>query len=1068
LILSSWGTEQSDPADRQRSQNGSSLLPHRERQFYQAAEERSLKGKGRRKKGIAGEVWYISRLQPSDEPVQGVPMGRSVWIWSLCLLCLAADARAQYFGRNKVQYDRDDVRVLSTEHFDLYYPADASSAALAAGRLAERWYARLSKTLEHSLSGRQPIILYTSHRTFEQTNVYGGLIDENTGGFTESRKRRIVVPFAASLADTDHVLGHEIVHAFQYDMASRYRTGLDVPLWFIEGMAEYLTLGPDDPLTAMWMRAAAQSEELPSIKQLASPRYFPYRWGAALWSHLIDRFGPDLPAKALRAKRDVSRRLLQTTGETLTALTTSWHDALRQQYGEVPANSSSGGVRPLISSVHGVGRLNLAASLSPDGRRLIFLSERDQFSIDLFLADASTGAVIRKLITTAGSGDFESLQYLHSAGAWDATGEKFALATIRGGRPALTILDVDDDSGADEIALPQLDEAYSPTWAPDGRSVAFSGMKGGFTDLFVVDSATRTLRQLTNDQYADLQPAWSPDGRTLAFTTDRFSTDLTRLRCGSYRLALLDVDSQEIDMAPAVHGANQLDPAWSPDGSSLYFVADPGDVSNVFRLSRSDSRIYQVTHVGTGVSGVTKLSPALSVASRSGTMAFSVFRRDGYEIHTVSSASALAGTLIEPIGASATLADASEDNEIDPVLQLPNVPDPGATRFERKRYQPKLTLEAVGSPYFSAGGGAFGSYVQGGASFLFGDLLGDKQMLTALHLNSRLDESAFGVLYVDRASRWTWGLTGEQSPEIRVTSTSLRVGSSEESTVTRDRERRLWTHRQGGAFVAYPLSRTQRIELSGGVRQIAFDRETRTEVFSSKTGRLLEEHTRALPSDPAVAFAEAGVALVGDRAVFGATGPLLGSRYRFQVSPAFGGLHYTTVLADYRHYVMPIRPYTIAVRLLHSGRYGGDSDDLRLRETFLGSSSLVRGYGVGTVARSECRDGTGDCPALNSLLGTGLLVAKLELRVPLLSAFSSRIRYGVLPMDAFVFADAGTTWGGNQHPFGPLDDGRAVVRSVGAGVRVNAMGLVLEVGTIRPLDLHRAGWSFAFNLRPGF
>ena len=63
-------------------------------------------------------------------------------------------------------------------------------------------------------------MLYGSHRRFEQTNVYGGLIEESTGGFTDSRKRRIVLPFAASLADTDHVLGHEIVHAFQFDIAA--------------------------------------------------------------------------------------------------------------------------------------------------------------------------------------------------------------------------------------------------------------------------------------------------------------------------------------------------------------------------------------------------------------------------------------------------------------------------------------------------------------------------------------------------------------------------------------------------------------------------------------------------------------------------------------------------------------------------------------------------------------------------------------------------------------------------------------------------------------------------------
>src|SRR3954464_12630987 len=105
------------------------------------------------------------------------------------LLCFSSNAGAQYFGRNKAHYDRQDVRVLATEHFDLYYSQEEMTAALTAGRLAERWYGRLSKVLQHELRGRQPLILYGSHRSFEQTNVWSGVIDESTGGFTESRKR---------------------------------------------------------------------------------------------------------------------------------------------------------------------------------------------------------------------------------------------------------------------------------------------------------------------------------------------------------------------------------------------------------------------------------------------------------------------------------------------------------------------------------------------------------------------------------------------------------------------------------------------------------------------------------------------------------------------------------------------------------------------------------------------------------------------------------------------------------------------------------------------------------------
>ena len=994
-------------------------------------------------------------------------MGRSCLvplIGAVLLLCASPNAHAQYFGRNKVQYDRDEVRVLSTGHFDVYYARDDAAAALSVGRLAERWHRRLSRVLEHSLTGRQPLILYGSHRRFEQTNVLSGLIDENTGGFTESRKRRIVIPFAATLAETDHVLGHEIVHAFQYDIAAHAKAPLAVPLWFVEGMAEYLSVGPGDPLTAMWMRDAVRSGKLPSIDGLSNRRLFPYRWGAALWTFLADRYGADLPARALRARKSVKRRLEQTTGRTLDALTREWHESLRAAYRADAAEASAAGSAALISSRRGGGRLNLAAAISPDGSRMIFLSERDQFSIDLFLADAADGRVLRKLITTAANADFESLQYLHSSGAWDPAGRRFALATIRSGRPAITILDVDADSPPREVRLDGLDEVYSPTWAPDGSALAFAALTGGATDLFTVDLATESVERLTNDQFSDLQPAWSPDGRSIAFTTDRFTTDLTMLRFGAYRIGVIDRATRLVTMWPASAAADQVDPAWSSDGASLYFISARDGIPNIFRSRRADGRLYQITDVSTGVSGVTRLSPALSVASDTGALAYSLYRDSAYEIHTLRDPAALAGAPVDPSMPVAAAARVEDPDTIDPVPQLPLPAKP----FVESGYRPRLSLEAVGSPYFSAGGGSFGNYVQGGASLLFGDLLGDRQLLTALHLNSHFDESSFGTMFIDRTSRWTWGLTAEQAPEVLLRTTGVRADPTREGALTRDYERQVWTHRHVSGFAAYPLNRSQRFEVSAGARQISFNREGRTQVFSPTTGRLLDQEQVALPGQPSIGIAEAGVAFVGDTAVFGATGPLLGSRYRFQIAPAVGGLTYTSVLADYRRYFMPIRPYTIAVRVVHSGRYGGDADDPRLLDAYVGSSSLVRGYSGSRVARSECGGATSRCAALYDLVGTRYAVAKLEVRMPVMGMLSSRVRYGALPIDAFVFADAGAAWGGRERAALGAASTTRMIRRVGAGLRVNAMGLIFELTTARPLDLQHAGWSFGFNLRPAF
>src|SRR3954463_11214611 len=218
------------------------------------------------------------------------------------------DAQVGYFGQNKVQYRTFKFQTMKTAHFDVYYYPEEEAAARMAGRMAERWYARFSTLLKHELKNRQPLILYGSGSQFRQTNVVEGDLGEGTGGVTEAYKRRIVLPFAGPIDATDHVLGHELVHAFQYDItntsASNASAGsagaLSLPLWFIEGMAEYLSLGPRDPHTAMWMREAIRRDRFPDIDHLDDPRYFPYRYGQALWAYIGGRYGDRTIGNLLR------------------------------------------------------------------------------------------------------------------------------------------------------------------------------------------------------------------------------------------------------------------------------------------------------------------------------------------------------------------------------------------------------------------------------------------------------------------------------------------------------------------------------------------------------------------------------------------------------------------------------------------------------------------------------------------------------------------------------------------------------------------------------------------------
>jgi hypothetical protein len=999
---------------------------------------------------------------------------------------------AQYFGRNKVQYESFDFRVLKTEHFDVHYYPPEEEAANHAARMAERWYARLSSVLDHELSGRQPLILYASAPEFQQTNAIMGSVGEGTGGVTEALRRRIVLPTGGTLGDLDHVVGHELVHAFQYDITGSGRpnslgalpAASQLPLWFIEGMAEYLSIGPVAPHTAMWMRGALADttrDSLPSFAQLDNPRFFPYRYGHAFLAWIAGHWGDQVIGQLLRGagrRRDIALALAKVLNANPDTLVSRWHAETHAAYDPLKTTSSPPETfGPRLVEAKGDGRYNVSPSLSPDGNQVMFLSDRGLFSIDLFLADARTGKVKRQITKTAVDPHFQSLQFIQSAGSWSPDGRRFVFAGIARGRPVLSLYDVARGKMEREIRLPTLDEVFNPTWSPDGRQVAFAGLWGGLSDLFVYDLEADKLNRLTSDAFADLQPVWSPDGRTLAFATDRFTTDMSRLKVGRYTIGLIDVSTGDVRRLAGFDGARHTNPQWSPDGAALYFIADPDGISNVFRLQLAGGSITQVTNLFTGVSGITETSPALSVAQGSGRAVYSVFRANGYELYTIDSPEVLAGRPFaqDPTAPrAAALPPAERRNPL--LVDLLNNPDlglPKGTEFAVQPYRGGISLTYVGRPSLVAGSNQFGTFVGGGASLYFSDLLGNHNLVTALQVNGSIKDLTAVVGYQNLSRRLNWGGSIQQIPYV--TGGYAQGASTVEGEPAFIEQQLLvrQTNRDITGGISYPFNEVQRIDLQAGYSNISFDRELHTRATSFQTGELLIDDEEDLPAPSSLNLGLGTAALVYDNSFFGATSPILGQRYRFEVSPTFGSLSYVGALADYRKYFMPVRRFTFATRLLHYGRYGNGGEDPRLQPLFLGYAGLVRGYSYGSFDASECvppPEDPGACPVFDQLLGSRILVANAELRFPLFGVLGlGSGYYGAFPLEFAVFGDGGLAWDTANDPSVFGSGTREPVFSAGVGLRINLLGFaVAELDLVRPFDRRGKGWMWQFELQPGF
>jgi Tol biopolymer transport system component len=1041
--------------------------------------------------------------------------------WTAVLAPLFALAAAvspagaqQYFGRNKVQYEGFNWQIVQSEHFDnFFYPAE-SLIVNDAGRMAERWYARHSDTFRHAFD-RKSLIFYADHPDFEQTNVIGEQLDEGTGGVTESNRTRVIMPFTGIYADNDHVLGHELVHVFQYNIAEGAPGGglqrlNTLPLWLIEGMAEYFSLGREDALTAMWMRDAVMRDKFPTIKQISyDARYFPYRYGQALWAYVGGRWGDrsivDVYRASLRLGWD--QALIRVLGINSDSLSKDWAAANRATYlPMVRGRTHPDSVGTKLIGLRHSGDYNLAPTLSPDGKLFAFFSSRNLFGIDLFLADARTGKVIKKLASPASDPHFDAISFINSAGDWSPDGSKFAFIVYADGNNEIAILDTKSTDIERRIKLPGIGAVSHIAWSPDGRTLAFAGQSGGLSDLYLLDMNAGTVRQLTNDRNADIQPSWSPDGTTIAFATDRGpTTDFQTLKFSPLQLATIDVATGRITVfSPFSHGKH-INPQFSPDGKDLFFISDQDGISDVYRLRMATGQVFRLTHVSTGISGITAISPALSVARGTGRMLFTPFFDQGHEIRAFDAAQT-EGTPMEGVTRvvnSAVLppGDAARSNVSDYLADAATGLPTGAD-FAVKPYHSSFSLEALAQPTAGVGvGGYFGPQAQGGVAALFGDQLSDRQIFTTIQANGTVKDIGGAIAYYNLKRRWNYGVSLQHIPYLSggVFFSDTVVQGASGYNINQVIQRIYYD--ELALTTQYPFSAGQRLEVGASLTHLGFDTENFKSVVRGDV--LVGQFQETLGSRKPIFSAGPTLALVADNSFSAFTSPVSGGRSRIQYAPVFGSQQYQTALVDYRRYLFA-RPVTFAFRGLHFGRYGRDAENSEvLYPVYLGEETLIRGYGLYSFTANECivanRTPTtvNSCPVEERLFGSRVVVGNAEFRIPLFGTSQfGLLNLPFLPTEISPFFDGGMAFTSNQPPSFRLAQSdnripaacstaltpaqqqkqgyygcaeRIPVFSTGVSMRFNLLGYaIMEAYVAHPFQRPQKNWVWGFQLAPGW
>lgn len=1013
------------------------------------------------------------------------PMNTFFRIFPALLLVVlsAVTGYGQYFGQNKPKYENQKFTVLRTPHFDIYNYMRNKDQLEKFAQWTEQWYDMHQQVFRDTFSQHNPFILYNDHGDFQQTRAISGEISIGTGGVTEAFKNRVVLPVAMTNQQTFHVIGHELVHAFQYNIVlGGDSTGLNnlsnLSLFMVEGLAEYMSIGPKDSQTAMWMRDGVLHGVIPSIRDLANPSLFPYRWGQTFWAYLTGKFGDQVirPLFQATAAYGFDNAVGLVLGTTTDSLSADWQRTLQAYYEPFLKDKDETPEGRVIFNDKNAGRMNLAPMVSPNGKDIIFFSEKRILSTDLYLADANTGEVRNRIPTNSFTGGIDDVDFIESGGTWSPDGEQFAYVVVSRGRSQLMIKSRKGRT-VNSFSFDNLSKFAYPNWSPDGRYVVVSGLEEGQTDLWRIDMRTKRATRLTNDIYSEIMPYYSPDGRRIYFSTDEISYRNGRSGTSwNFNLAYYDVDSKEVvHLDQLFPGADNLNPVVDEQGH-LYFLSDRDGYRNIYMIDLNEEALYQVTDVITGVSGITPYSAAISVTKDGSRLFYNHYSQNSYRIYSyVPDKEKMTRVEADDVDMTAamlpTYTRRSRQIVEDNLSALDLYPLISPTEFTREKYKSKFKLD-----YIAGGGGVgvgMGNYIgtstglAGGIDMIFSDMLGDHQIYSTVALNGEIYDLGAQAVYRNQTRKIGWGggiahvpYRFGSYPTLTYDSLAIDGGYFPVQNFQYDIYRVFQD--QASLFTQYAFNHAMRVEAGGGYSLYYYRTERWNNYYDNYYyGSLIWQKREKIESPPGFGLWNVQAAFVGDNSTFGFTSPLKGYRFRVGVTQNFGHWNYLTTLVDFRKYFYLNKP-SIALRLLQYGQYGEDANDQNL-SNYVIYPTFIRGFSKMSTAQM---DGLG---ILESVRGSKLIVGNAEFRVP----FTGPEQLALIPTNLLlsqlaVFYDVGTAWSRNNPFDAPEGFEPKLLQSVGVALRVNLFGaLILEPFYAKPL-LKGVNGTFGVNFVPGW
>jgi hypothetical protein len=498
-----------------------------------------------------------------------------------------------------------------------------------------------------------PYILYSSYQEFLQTNLFP--LQEGVLGVTSPQDLKLTLPYFGDQRMFAMVSKHEMAHQFTIQKLRSLAKATKVfgnpidemPLWFVEGLAEFYAQGGLDPEAEMLVRDLLVNPDV--ANGYAMIGFFEDRPGSVLWTYKVGQvrcafleelYGKGFIQRLLEASpqmvgsfresasvKGFPALIQRLTGDDERVVARKFESWIKRHTFRdyLEADQDAPAIKPAIEDVEGIaltlasspeGNLILYRSINPDsGQSSLYMFDRRDPTRQLQVAaDGVPGIESLHPITTrnfdiradalvfsAESGSRDVLYWRKVASAVERRVETTTNNPLvpTPSKPPPTPWSVRLALGEQRdfhIGEHGLLGVFSPSFSPDGKRIAFIGLtEDGQRDIFVLDPTQGDdfkLTRITRDMYAERQLSWGKDG--IVFNSNATSH-------GKYNLFQVVPEAPSDVKRLTTEARDENDPRVLPNGRVVFTAYDSAR-SDIYEVVGPS--IVRHTEISTGFTDV--------------------------------------------------------------------------------------------------------------------------------------------------------------------------------------------------------------------------------------------------------------------------------------------------------------------------------------------------------------------------------------------------------------------------------------------------------------------------------